>query len=88
MDVATVEHCRRPAEDEVHRAFDVAIFVVLTATLPVGVERILKAEETAVLEAGTVGTDEACHRLPHGSGTVRERDVFCVEIRRIDITGS
>lgn len=65
MDVATVEHGRRPSEDEVYRPFDVAIFVILAATLPISVERVLPAQEATVLEIGAVGTDEAGDGLPY-----------------------
>ena len=65
MDVATVEHGRRPSEDEVYRPFDVAILVILAATLPISVERVLLTQEATVLEIGAVGTDEAGDGLPY-----------------------
>ena len=42
MNVTTVENSRRPTEDKIYRAFDVAVFVLLAALLAVCIKRILE----------------------------------------------
>ncbi len=67
MNVTTIEYSYRPSEDKVNRSFNIAIFVILTAVLPICVERILEAEETAVLKLDTVGRYKAGNCLSYGT---------------------
>ena len=55
MDAAAVKDGRAPSKDEIHRSLNVALLKVVAHPFAVSVERILKAQEAALLEEGTVG---------------------------------
>lgn len=82
----SIEHCGRRAEDKIDGSLDVTRLVVLAALLAVGVQRILKAKEAAVLEECTVCIDKAGNSLPHGAGAVLKREVLGIEVGAIDVT--
>ena len=71
------------AEDEVDAAFDVGVGVVLAAV--VGEERVLMAEEAAVLEDSAVGADGGGDGLAGVAGGVLEGEVVGLEGVAIDL---
>ena len=66
MNVTAIKNSGRPAENKIDCSFNIAIFVILTALLPICVESILEAEETAVLKIDTVGRYKAGNCLSYG----------------------
>ena len=73
------------AEDEVDAALDVRVDVVLAAV--VGKERVLMAEEAAVLEDCAVGADGDGDGLAGVAGGVLEGDVVGFEAGAVDLDG-
>ena len=67
MNVAAIENSGRLSENKIDCSFNVTIFVILAALLPVCIESILEAEETAVLKKGTVGRYKAGNCLSYGT---------------------
>lgn len=66
MNVTAIKNSDRPAENKIDCSFNIAIFVILTALLPICVESILEAEETAVLKIDTVGDTKQATACPTG----------------------
>ena len=87
VDLALLKPGGGGAEDEVDRALDVAILVILSAARFMGVECILETEEAAVDEPRPVTPHDHRHRLPHGAGIVCKSDVLGGEDIGRDIGG-
>ena len=85
VDLTAVEDSCRLTENKVYSALYVAVLVVLTCRIAVGVKSVLTAEETAFTKDCTVAADKACHSLPYRSGAVFESEVLSDEIGCIDI---
>lgn len=66
MNVAAIENSGRPSENKIDCSFDVTIFVILAALLPVCIESILKAEETAVLKKARSADTKQATACPTG----------------------
>ena len=73
------------AEDEVDAALDIGVDVVLAAV--VGEERVLMAEEAAVLEDGAVGANSDGDGLTGVAGGVFEGEVVGFETGAVDLDG-
>ena len=86
---AVVEIGRSPAENEIDRAFYVALFVILAdvPVFPVWVKGVLESAEGAAVEYGAVAVYEGGYGLPHGAGGVGKGDILGVEVIAIDIAG-
>ena len=61
--LAVAEYGGRPSEDEIDSTFYVAILIILTALFAISVERILIANEAAMLEIYTVAFNKASYCL-------------------------
>ena len=85
VDLGVVEDGGGVAEDEVDAALDVGVDVVLAAV--VGEERVLVAEEAAVLEDGAVGADGDGDGLAGVAGGVFEGEVVGFEAGAVDFDG-
>lgn len=55
VDVAAIENSRRSTEYKIHCSLYITILIILPHSFPVGVECILKTEETAVLKIHAIG---------------------------------
>ena len=85
MEFGAVEDGGGVAEDVVDAAFDVGVDVVLAAV--VGEERVLMAEEAAVLEDGAVAAVGDGYGLAGVAGGVLEGDVVGLEAGAVDLDG-
>ena len=85
VEFGVVEDGGGVAEDEVDAAFDVGVDVVLAAV--VGEERVLMAEEAAVLEDAAVAAVGYGDGLAGVAGGVLEGDVVGLEAGAVDLDG-
>ena len=78
--LTAVEQGCRGAKDEVDRTLYIAILIIL-ASKAVGIECVLKTEETAVLEEHFVTAGQACDSLTRSHARrILERNVLAIEI--------
>ena len=102
VDVAALEPAGGGAEDEVHRALDIAVLEVFATVGIAGVDGVLEAQETAVAESCAVSLDVQGDGLRHagivaavfepagvevGHGVVADGDVLADEIRAVHPQG-
>src|SRR6202012_2869389 len=77
MDMAVFEPGGGGAEDKIRGAFDIAIFVILPASIATEKEDILVTDDPAAVEYGPVATDFYAYGLAGGeAGIVAEGELF------------
>ena len=77
MNLGVVEDRGRIAEDEVHSALNIGVDIILPPVIRE--QRVLVAEETAVLEDRAIAAHRGRHRLPGIAGRVLKGDVVRLE---------
>ena len=87
MDMAAIEYRRRPTEYKIDRTFYITVLIILPHSFSVGVERILKTEETAVLKISAVGADKTGNRLSYRTGCIFKCNILRIKVGCIDIAG-
>jgi len=83
MQFNVIENGRRVAEDEINPAFDIRVHVVLPPVI--GEERVLMAEEAAVLEDRAVAAVSDSNCLTGIACSVLERDVIGFKSGAVDL---
>ena len=85
MDFTSIKDRRGIAEDKIDVAFNEAVFVILPARC--GVERVLPADEAAVLEHSFVGVNHHRHGLCAGAVRVFEGEMGRLKRRPFYVSG-
>src|SRR5690606_6812036 len=64
INLTFLKNGRGPTEDKIHRSLNITVFIILSGTVPLHVESILKTQKPAVFKDHLIGADTNGHRLP------------------------